>query len=219
MPLCVGLPKEALSRENRVFCAVGDLTLRHSGSARELRTARGRLAEIACHVESSVEALHGVEPRLERRVEQTEFEVFFDKVERPIRFALCARFGFEGGRDAASEALAYAWEHWKRISKMDNPAGYVYRVGYRIGRKAATRFDPVEHSRSDTDLPNYEPGLTSALAKLSARQRTVVVLVHGLGWTHKQAAHLLGLSPSTVQKHAERGLVHLRQSLGVDHEA
>jgi RNA polymerase sigma factor (sigma-70 family) len=54
------------------------------------------------------------------------------------------------------------------------------------------------------------------LAALSARQRTVVVMVHGLGWTHREVAELLGLSTSSVQKHVERALEHLRHALGVD---
>lgn len=154
----------------------------------------------------------------EGRIESSDFEEFFARSERPVRFALSARFGFDVGREATAEALTYAWEHWDRIRGMKNPAGYVYRVGVRVGQRMSSRFDAVEFSRSDSDAPLVEPKLVPALSELSARQRTAVVLVHGLGWTHQETADFLGLSTSSVQKHVERGLVKLRRMLGVDLE-
>ncbi len=71
----------------------------------------------------------------------------------------------------------------------------------------------------DTDsvqtLPWIEPGLPDALNKLSARQRQVVVLVHGFEYTHQEVADLLGISRSSVQNHVERGLARLRSELEV----
>lgn len=131
-----------------------------------------------------------------------------------MRFALCARFGFEPGRDVAAEAFAYAWEHWDRVSGMENPGGYVYRVGHRLGLRASRRQPALFEPRHNPD-PMVEPGLAPALAALSAQQRTVVVLIHGLGMTQAEAAHWLNLSPSTVQKHLERAMPRLRRALGV----
>ncbi len=51
------------------------------------------------------------------------FEAFFRDTEPKLRRALVATYGPDQGRDAAAEALAYAWEHWERLSKMANPAG------------------------------------------------------------------------------------------------
>ena len=61
----------------------------------------------------------------------------------------------------------------------------------------------------------FEPGLSRALAALSGRQRAAIVLVHGLGFSFREAAGLLGVAPSTVQKHVERALASLRNELGV----
>jgi RNA polymerase sigma-70 factor (ECF subfamily) len=155
---------------------------------------------------------------LEGRIEPSDFEAFFVRSERPVRFALCARFGFDAGRDATAEAFAYAWEHWNRVAEMENPIGYVYRVGQRAGQRMSARSEPVDFSRLESELPVVEPKLAPALSQLSARQRTAVVLVHGLGWTHRETAELLGLSSSTVQKHVERGVEALRRVLGVELE-
>ena len=48
-------------------------------------------------------------------------------------------------------------------------------------------------------LPWVEPSLPQALADLSEKQRTAVMLVHGLEWTYSEVAELLGVSKSTDQ--------------------
>jgi DNA-directed RNA polymerase specialized sigma24 family protein len=153
----------------------------------------------------------------ERRIGPESFEEFFARAERPIRYALCARFGFEVGREATAEALAYAWEHWDRVSNMENAVGYVYRVGQRLGSRMSRRRDPILFAAPvDDGTLDIEPRLGTALSRLSSRQRTVVVMIHGLGWTHLETATFLGISTSSVQKHGERALNRLRSELGVD---
>ena len=139
---------------------------------------------------------------------------FVEETEPRLRQALVARFGPEEGRDAAAEALAYGWEHWERIHKMDNPAGYLYRVGQHSGMRRWRR--PMLPSPPPHDDPLIEPGLPDALSKLSHRQRMAVVLVEGLGWTQEEVAELMEVSPSTVRNHLRRGMDKLRRSLGGD---
>ena len=68
------------------------------------------------------------------------FDEFFRRVEPRLRQALTSTLGFDAGRDAAAETLAYGWEHWQRISSMDNPAGYLYvRARDRNRRKTRHR--------------------------------------------------------------------------------
>lgn len=66
---------------------------------------------------------------------QVEFTVFFDTAEQRLRVALCGAFGSESGREAAAEALAWGWQHWSRLQRMDNPIGYLYRVGRGVALK------------------------------------------------------------------------------------
>lgn len=140
------------------------------------------------------------------------FEEFFANAEPRLRRALVAAYGPERGREAAAEALAYSWEHWSRVRRMQNPLGYLYRVGQsktrpRLVRRLASRPETVE--------PMVEPGFTVALAGLSERQRVATVLIHGFGWTHVEVAELIGVSATTVQNHLERGMAALRQALEV----
>jgi RNA polymerase sigma-70 factor (ECF subfamily) len=151
-----------------------------------------------------------------RKPGQQEFEAFVAKVEPDLRRALFAVLGAERGREATAEALAWAWEHWARTKRLDNPTGYLFRVGQSRSRPRKQR--PV-FVRSEWSDPVVEPRLGDALADLSEGQRTAVVLVHGFGWTMREVAELNGISVSTVQTHLERGLKNLREALEVEDRA
>ena len=146
----------------------------------------------------------------------SSFEVFVKDAEPRLREALSAALGSDRGREATADALAYAWEHWDRVSGMENPVGYLYVLGRNRARRALHRRTvvllPVDHSR----MPWIEPGLVDALEELPGRQRVVVMLLHCFEWTMSETAELLDVSKSTVQSHAERGLAKLRKRLGVD---
>jgi RNA polymerase sigma factor (sigma-70 family) len=68
-------------------------------------------------------------------------------------------------------------------------------------------------------MPLIEPGLLDALRALTEHQRVAVLLVHGYGWTHREAADLLGIRPSSLRNHLRRALTHLRAALEVDIDA
>ncbi len=99
---------------------------------------------------------------------------------------------------------------------MQNPAGYLYRVGehsYRRLRRPLRWANPGL-PRVPGRLPWVEPKLPEALARLSKRQRQAVLLVNAFGYTHSEVAELLGITKASVQTHAERGLKRLRSRLG-----
>ncbi len=148
------------------------------------------------------------------------FTAFVHKRGAHLKHALIATMGGAVGQDATSEALAYGWEHWDRVSTMDNPCGYLYRVGRTRGlpSKRPTVLYSLPESTSDS-APWIEPGLPRALADLSEMQRTVVMLVHAFGWSYRETAHLLEVTLGTVQRHMERGMEKLRTALKVDTDA
>jgi RNA polymerase sigma-70 factor (ECF subfamily) len=152
----------------------------------------------------------------EPQISGQTFAEFHLTAEPQLRRALIARYGGEVGREAAAEALAYGWEHWDRLRKMNNPLGYLYRVGQSKSRRLWPR-RAVFDRKPAPELPWFEPGLPPALNKLSARQRQVTVLVYGFEYTHQEVADLLGISRSSVQNHVERGLARLRTELEVPH--
>jgi DNA-directed RNA polymerase specialized sigma24 family protein len=142
----------------------------------------------------------------------------FARVLEPrLRLALGAAFGFDVAQEATAEALAFAWEHWDRVMKSENPGGYVFVVGRNwarrnLGRRHAPFLPPV----LSAEIPWVEPGLPAALSRLSLRQREVIMLLHCFEWTLQEVSELLGLARGTVQIHERRGMARLRTILGVE---
>ncbi|HEU5152224.1 MAG TPA: sigma-70 family RNA polymerase sigma factor [Iamia sp.] len=146
-------------------------------------------------------------------IDREAFTSFVAEVEPRLRRALTSLRGSDLGRDATAEALAYAWANWSTVREMANPVGYLYRVGSSRTRPRRRRPWPPA---VPVEPHGFEPGLGPALARLSERQRTAVVLVHGCGWTHQEVADALGLSRSSVGTHVERAMALLRRELGAD---
>ena len=145
--------------------------------------------------------------------ERSAFTAFVAETEPRLRRAFTALRGPDDGREATAEALAWAWEHWSEVQEMANPAGYLYRVGASRTRGRPARLaEPI----APADPLGFEPGLLPALAGLSDRQRTAVVLVHGCGWTHQEVADALEVSRSSIATHVQRAMAQLRRELGVE---
>jgi DNA-directed RNA polymerase specialized sigma24 family protein len=153
---------------------------------------------------------------MQSQADRESFTRFFRDAEPKLRRALIAGYGGEVGREAAAAGLEYAWEHWDRIGDMENPAGYVYRVGCtRAGRIAGSHPTFPAPLYPTDQMPWVEPGLPRALERLTENQRVAVMLVHGLDWTLTETAKFLSISPGSVNKHAERGLAKLRAAMEV----
>ena len=151
--------------------------------------------------------------------EQTRSEAFIEfarSAEPRLRHALCAAFGPDAGRDAAAESLAFAWEHWDRVAAKPNPVGYLGGVGRTKARRSLRRRPIGFPEPVRIGVPWVEPALPAALAGLTERQRTAVLLVHGLQWTLSEVADVMGIAKTSAQNHLERGMRRLRSDLGVE---
>ena len=155
---------------------------------------------------------------IERPFHRVTFEEFAGSEGVRLRAALVAAYGAQAGLDAAAEAIAYGWEHWERLRSMDNPTGYLYRVGQHAASRSSRRtaYLPAPHA---DELPSFDPGLLPALAQLTESQRVAVVLVHGYGWSQTETARLLDVSHATVRTHLARALAHLQKALEVREHA
>ena len=148
------------------------------------------------------------------------FDEFTRSVGEQVRRALVAFYGVEVGTEAAAEAMAVAWTRWAEVSTMDNPAGFVFRVGQSKARPHLrwwTRrdsFPSVEGQVAAADGTTVD--LLAALARLQPDQRACLVLVKSHGYSYREAAELLGVSEAAVTNHVHRGLVRLRTIMEVD---
>ena len=150
--------------------------------------------------------------------ERQAFTRFVKATEPKLSVALAAAYGPEIGREATEEALVWAWEHWTKVRRMRNAPGYLYRVGQSKARWYQRPVVVFPTAPAGFDGP-VDPDLPVALAKLSGRQRAVVVLVHAYGYPEREVAELLGSSRWSVRTHLERGLQRLRHEMGVTADA
>lgn len=82
---------------------------------------------------------------------------------------------------------------------------------------AGTIAAPVQQDRAELD--DEVQRAQQALAQLRPEQREVLDLALGHGRTHQEIAAAIGIPLGTVKSHARRGLMRLREMLGVDPQA
>ncbi|MGW4446006.1 SigE family RNA polymerase sigma factor [Streptomyces sp. NPDC004682] len=128
-----------------------------------------------------------------------------------------------GDRHAAEDllqnALVKAAGHWHRI---DEPEPYVRQILYRQQisrwrlkwrrRELSVAEPPESHAASDdaSSAAELRLVLRAALAKLTARQRTMLVLRYYEDLQEGDVARLLGCSVGTVRSTTHRSLARLR---------
>ena len=143
--------------------------------------------------------------------EQT-FADFALRVQSELRRAYAGSMAAEAIPEAVGEALAYAWEHRRRLRRVANPVGYLYRVGHSRATPSKQGWDVWA---SDEAAPNVDPGLSRAMAALPKGQATAIWLVRACGWTNLQASEAFAINPSTVATHVSQAMERLSQELGV----
>jgi DNA-directed RNA polymerase specialized sigma24 family protein len=144
-----------------------------------------------------------------------DFDKFAADAGERLRRAFAGPLGVDGAADATAEALSWAWENRTKLASMENPVGYLYRVG-----RSRTRYRSAPGclpSPVELGVPEVEPGLVPALLALTERQRTAVWLVHGCQWRHREVADAMGISATAVATHVQRALAHLRARLEGTH--
>jgi RNA polymerase sigma-70 factor (sigma-E family) len=121
--------------------------------------------------------------------------------------------------DLARAALAKAYASWPRVLRSGDPDVYVRRIILNASLGGKVRRRRV-HERRPDDVPEPgtaqgpragdRPALVTALMRLPAGQRSVVVLRYWMDMTEAQVAAVLGCSVGSVRSQASRALANLR---------
>jgi RNA polymerase sigma-70 factor (ECF subfamily) len=132
-----------------------------------------------------------------------------------------AVLAFAGDREVASDAVAEAFaQALRRGDAIRSPIPWIWRAAFRIAAgelKRRSRVNPVQREES-YELPEPAGDVIAALGRLSARQRSAVILHYYADYSLKEVASILGSSPATVAVHLHRGRKRLRELLGDEHE-
>lgn len=123
--------------------------------------------------------------------------------------------------ELAQEALVRASQRWSRVSQLDSPGGWTYRVAINLAnswfrrraaeRRARERIGPLEAHR-DPDGAEGE-SVRRAVAALPERQRTALVLRYYLDLSAAEVAQRLGTTPGAVRASTKRAVAYLRDEL------
>jgi len=146
------------------------------------------------------------------------------------RRLVCLGYALTGdrglGEDLAQTALAKAYASWPKVARAGNPDAYVRKIvvnasrdGFRRRRVDELLTDALpEVVTGDLAALEQRPALFSALMKLPAGQRAVVVLRYWLDLTETETAAAIGCSVGNVKSQASRALAKLRLSVELTDE-
>lgn len=152
----------------------------------------------------------------------TDFDaVFRAHYERLVRSLAVACGDREAAADAVQDAFARAFARWRRISRYDDPVGWIRHVALN---RLRDHFRKVERGRQavarvsaepETAVAEPEPpdDLLDQVATLPRQQRIAVALYYVDELSVREIADAMGLSEGAVKYHLHAGRAALRERL------
>jgi RNA polymerase sigma-70 factor, ECF subfamily len=150
------------------------------------------------------------------------FEAWYRAHHSRLLGALRIRTGDERlAREGLDEACSRALERWNRVGTMAEPAGWVYTVALnhvrRLQRRRALEATLLRRQprAEPLGLPS-DVDLWSAVGRLPARQRDVIVLRYLVDLPEAEIAAALGISRGAVSASTAKARATLAAALGED---
>ena len=146
-----------------------------------------------------------------------DFEAWYRQVHPRLGTSLAVVFDDVAlAQESADEACARALERWDRVSVMDSPAGWVYKVAFndarRRLRRAGLKRRLLRNQRPEhVDPPAGE--LWAVVAALPQRQRQAVVLRHVEQLREAEIGAVMGISRGAVSSTLRAAYASLRTAL------
>ena len=148
------------------------------------------------------------------------FETFYraqaDRVYRSLALALADP---HLAREALDEAMTRAYARWRHVASLDNPGGWVFRVGLNWATsrwRKLRRERPLPPELGSSGRGQPDAGLIAAqvaMSRLALDHRTVIVCRVLLDLSTAETAAVLGIAEGTVKSRLARGLSALRTEL------
>ena len=144
------------------------------------------------------------------------FNMIVDRHQRAVRTFLRRVIGNESDADdLAQETFLIAWRQARSFRGESSVRSWLCGIAWRKAKEAQRTWarrrarDTEHHTRSSSDAvtANMEDRLAvkRALAALPLEQRAVVTLCLVCGFSHSEAAAILGVALGTVKSHVLRG--------------
>jgi RNA polymerase sigma factor (sigma-70 family) len=158
--------------------------------------------------------------RVGRADEHASFEAFFEGQAPTLFRRLYLITGdVSEAEDIMQEAFIVIFERWDRVRRMDDPEGYLYKVAFNSQKKRSRRAAlmlrrTIRMAPAPDDFAAVEDRtmVSAALASLTPRQRTALVLTELLGFPSDEAAAIMNVRPATVRTLAHQGRKAMREA-------
>jgi RNA polymerase sigma-70 factor (sigma-E family) len=154
--------------------------------------------------------------------DKAEFAEFFAASWEPCLRAVAASSGnMTLAEDQTAEAFARAWVSWRKVSRHPAPRAWVVRTALNAGaswwrrRSKETALSGHDIAAADSQGTGLDTPVLTALRRLPARQREVIVLRVFLDLDVDTTARQLGIAPGTVRAHLSRAMTALRTELAL----
>ena len=149
-------------------------------------------------------------------------ECYVELFRGAMRIALRITGEPAAAEDIAAEAMARAYSHWSRVSRLDHRDAWVMRTASNLAIDAVRRRRPAGAALARLGAPQAQVGsvedavatrlaLVAALRQLPRRQRDAIVLTYFGELTDVEVSEFLGITPSSVRTHLQRGIGTLRR--------
>ena len=140
------------------------------------------------------------------------FAMLVEKYERPLRGFL-ARLEPLLADDLAQDAFLKAWRAAGQYDGRARYSTWLTRIAWRCrldalrGQRAPPPRDPAEAGHPS---PGTHDEIQDMLGRLTEAERAALLLCDGHGWTHAEAAELLGLPLGTLKSLVARAKAKFR---------
>lgn len=132
--------------------------------------------------------------------------------------------------ELAQEALLRACRRWERVSRLQSPGGWTWRVARNLAtshlrrrkaeRRARARLSAREPASETTADAADAHAVRRAVSGLPERQRQVLVLRYFLDWSVEATAAELDVSADAVRSLTKRSVAALRDQFDLaEHQA
>lgn len=158
---------------------------------------------------------------LESEADQSKFEQLYIRY-RGLMFYTAMQIldNERDAEDAVHEAFLSILKHFDAVSEVQSPKTRAFvviiaeRKAIDIARKRKPVLELDERIAGVTIEMPEDTGLRSALARLSARRRELLLLRYYVGYSMKEAAAMLSMTDAAAQKELWRAKQNLQDALG-----
>lgn len=149
---------------------------------------------------------------------ETSFEEFWSRERDQLFRALLMTLADQPlAAEAVDEAMVRAFARWDRVSRLEHPAGWVYRVGLnwaisqrrKLSLRPTRRTEDLDRAIHDR-LPDVD--LARSLMNLNPKHRAALVMRHYLQLMPREIAQVLDLPEGTVKSRLSRAAEQLRSA-------